>query len=156
MARKSHLYEYHRVHGKITEFSGFDMPLWYKGIIDEHLAVRNAAGLFDVSHMGRIWITGKGATEFLSYVLPTNASSIKDGRAFYSTICNHDGGIIDDIIVDRFSNDRYLVIVNAGNREKDFQWLRGKTESHEVHLEDFSDSSALVAFQGPLAAPLLQ
>ena len=156
MARKSHLYQFHKQNGKITEFSGFDMPLWYSGIVEEHLAVRNAAGLFDVSHMGRVWITGKQATEFLSYVLPTNSQSVKDGRAFYSTICNDNGGIVDDGIANKFSTDRYLMVVNAGNREKDFRWLQRQSSRFNVVLEDFSDSSALIALQGPSANKILQ
>ena len=156
MARKSHLYEFHKEKGKITEFSRFDMPLWYKGIIEEHMAVRNAAGVFDVSHMGRVWIKGKEATEFLSYVLPTNPGNVKDNRAFYSTICNPDGGILDDTITDRFSADRYLMIVNAGNREKDFAWLKKQSSGFEVEIDDFSDDSALIALQGPIASKILQ
>ncbi len=156
MARKSHLYQFHKENGKITEFSGFDMPLWYKGIIEEHMAVRNAAGLFDVSHMGRIWISGKQATDFLSYVLPTNSHLIKDNRAFYSTICDQDGGIVDDVITNKFSNEKCIMIVNAGNREKDFRWLNSHCSKFEVELNDFSDNSALLAFQGPLASGILQ
>ena len=156
MARKSHLYQYHKENGKITEFSGFDMPLWYKGIVEEHLAVRNASGLFDVSHMGRFWIEGEEASDFLSFVLPTNPASVKDGRAFYSTICNQDGGILDDIIANRFTRDRYLMVVNAGNRDKDFRWLKNESSKFKVKLDDFSDSSALIALQGPLASQILQ
>jgi len=156
MAKKSHLYQFHRENGKLTEFSGFDMPIWYKGIIDEHLAVRNAAGLFDVSHMGRVWITGDKATDFLSNLLPTDPALIKDGRAFYSTICNEQGGIVDDVITNKFSNDRYLMVVNAGNRSKDLGWLRNHSSRLEVRLEDISDNSALIAFQGPLATAVLQ
>jgi len=120
------------------------------------MAVRNAAGVFDVSHMGRVWIRGKGATKFLSYVLPTNPLNVKDNRAFYSTICNPEGGIIDDTITDRFSADRYLMIVNAGNREKDFAWLKKLSSGFEVELDDFSDNSALIALQGPKASKILQ
>src|SRR3984893_17323487 len=149
MARKSHLYEYHKVHGKITEFSGFDMPLWYKGIVDQHLAVRNAVGLFDVSHMGRVWIKGKNATKFLSNLLPTNPSFIRDSRAFYSTICNHGGGIIDDVITNKFSNDEYMMVVNAGNREKDIAWMKNLAYENDLSIENFSDDSALIAIQGP-------
>jgi aminomethyltransferase len=156
MARRSHLYQFHKDNGKITEFSGFDMPLWYKGIVEEHLAVRKAAGVFDVSHMGRIWIEGKRATEFLSFVLPTNPSTVKDGKAFYSTICNNEGGIVDDVIANRFSADRYLMVVNAGNREKDFDWLLRHASGFDVKLDDFSTSSALIALQGPLSADILQ
>ncbi len=132
------------------------MPLWYKGIIEEHMAVRNAAGVFDVSHMGRIWITGKEATEFLSFVLPTNAANVKDSRAFYSTICNDTGGIVDDTITDKFSADKYLMIVNAGNREKDLAWLKKHSSPFDVSLDDFSNESALIAFQGPIAGKILQ
>lgn len=156
MARKSHIYQYHKENAKMTEFSGFDMPLWYRGIIEEHMAVRNAAGLFDVSHMGRFWIRGEGATDFLSYALPTNSGPIKDKRAFYSTICNDRGGIVDDMIADKFARDRYLMVVNAGNREKDFSWLEALTSGFQVKLEDISNNSALLAFQGPLASNILQ
>src|SRR5579872_6337613 len=156
MARKSHLYEYHKLHGKITEFSGFDMPLWYKGIVDEHLAVRNAAGLFDVSHMGRLWIRGRDATKFLRYLLPTNPTPLRDLRAFYSTICNERGGIVDDVITNKFSDEAYMMVVNAGNREKDLAWIGNLAEKYNVSVEDFSDDSALMAIQGPLAAEILQ
>jgi aminomethyltransferase len=156
LAKRSHLYEYHKANGKLTEFSGFDMPLWYKGIIDEHMAVRNSAGLFDVSHMGRVWITSEEATGFLSHVLPTDSSLIRDGRAFYSTICNQKGGIIDDVITNRFSADRYMMIINAGNREKDISWLRSQVQNFRVKIDDFSNDSALMALQGPLASQILQ
>lgn len=156
MAKKSHIYEYHKDNAKMTEFSGFDMPLWYKGIIDEHLAVRNAAGLFDVSHMGRFWLNGEEATDFLSYVLPTNPELVRDRRAFYSTICSHQGGIVDDLIADRFSKNRYLLVVNAGNREKDFSWFQRLIPRFQAELQDITNDSALLAFQGPLASRILQ
>jgi len=132
------------------------MPVWYKGIVEEHLTVRNAAGLFDVSHMGRVWITGRDATKYLGYLLPSNPALVKDGRAFYSMICNRNGGIIDDVITNKFSEDRYLMVVNAGNRDKDFSWLRNQSSEFQVTIDDFSDESALMAFQGPLAADILQ
>jgi aminomethyltransferase len=156
LPRKSHLYEYHEENGKITEFSGFDMPLWYKGIIDEHMAVRTTAGLFDVSHMGRFWISGSDATRFLGHTLPTNPFMIRDGRAFYSVICNEEGGILDDIITNRFSESKYQMIVNAGNREKDLAWLVRSSSRFKVEITDFSNESALIAVQGPLASVLLQ
>lgn len=156
LAKKSHLYEFHKNNGKLTEFSGFEMPLWYTSIIDEHMAVRKAAGLFDVSHMGRIWISGRGATEFMSRLLPTDPTKIKDGRAFYSTILNNNGGIVDDVIVNKFSTDRSLMVVNAGNRSKDFGWMEEQSRTFDVSLENISDSSALLAFQGPLASEILQ
>jgi aminomethyltransferase len=156
LARKSHLYQYHKENGKLTEFSGFDMPLWYRGIVEEHMAVRNSAGLFDVSHMGRVWITGIDATNFLSHLLPTNPAKIKDGRAFYSTICNESGGIVDDVITNRFASDRYLMIINAGNRAKDLSWLKSQSSSFDVSIDEISNNSALVALQGPFASQILQ
>jgi len=132
------------------------MPLWYKGIIEEHNAVRSAAGLFDVSHMGRFLIEGKDATSFLNYCLPSDAGKLRDGRAFYSTICNSSGGIVDDIIADKFSQSKYMMVVNAANREKDFKWLDERSMNYSVTVNDQSDSTALIAFQGPLASSILQ
>lgn len=156
MPRRTQLYEYHQRNGKLTEFSGFEMPLWYSSISEEHLAVRNSAGLFDVSHMGRFMIRGSGASEFLSNLLSTNCNKIQYGRCFYSVICNEEGGIIDDVITSKFSSSQFYVVVNASNRAKDFDWLRRLSSSYDVALEDLSDATALIAFQGPLAASLLQ
>ncbi|MDH2899599.1 MAG: glycine cleavage system aminomethyltransferase GcvT [archaeon] len=156
MARKSHLYSFHEQNGKLTEFSGFDMPLWYRGIIEEHNAVRNAAGLFDVSHMGRFSIKGNESTSFLNHVLPSDAKKVKENRAFYSTICNEKGGIIDDTVTNKLSENEYLMVVNAGNREKDWNWLEKHAEKFSVEMADLSDSIALIAFQGPLSLSLLQ
>ncbi len=132
------------------------MPLWYRGIIEEHNAVRNAAGLFDVSHMGRFSIKGGDATKSLNFVLPTDASRVKIGRAFYSTICNDQGGIIDDTVTCKLADSDYLTVVNASNREKDYNWLQAHLKDYSVELSDESENSALIAFQGPLAQSLLQ
>jgi aminomethyltransferase len=156
MARKSHLFAFHKEHGKLTEFSGFDMPLWYLGIIEEHSAVRNAAGLFDVSHMGRFAIKGSGSAEFLNHVLPSDARKVKPEKAFYSTILNSEGGIIDDTVTNKLADLDYLMVVNAGNREKDWNWLEKHAENFSAELTDLSDDIALIAFQGPLATGILQ
>ncbi len=156
MAKKTQLYSYHKDHAKITEFGGFDMPLWYSGIVDEHNAVRNSAGLFDVSHMGRFKIEGKEATSFLNHLLPNDISRIRNNRAFYSTICNESGGIIDDTVTNKTSEESYTMVVNASNREKDWNWLGNHSASFTVDLKDISDDTALLAFQGPLARILLQ
>ena len=132
------------------------MPLWYSGIVDEHMAVRNTAGLFDVSHMGRVSIRGHEASDFLESLLPTSCMKIRDGRAFYSNMCNESGGIIDDVIVNRFSSDEYLMVINAGNREKDLSWIRNISQDYDVSLDDISDITALFALQGPLASHILQ
>ena len=156
MARASHLHQFHKENGRMTEFSGFDMPLWYKGIVDEHLAVRNSAGLFDVSHMGRIMISGAEATKFLSYLLPTDSSKIRDNHAFYSVMCNENGGILDDIITNKYSSDKYLMVVNAGNREKDLAWINKVAGKFDVVIEDISDTSALISLQGPKSSVVLK
>lgn len=156
MARRTQLFEFHSEHGKLTEFSGFELPLWYSGIVDEHMAVRNAAGLFDVSHMGRVSIRGHEASNFLELLLPTSCMKIRDGRAFYSNMCNENGGIIDDVIVNRFSSNEYLMVLNAGNREKDLAWIRKISKNYDVSLVDISDSTALFALQGPLSSHILQ
>jgi aminomethyltransferase len=156
LARKSHLYPFHQQYGKLTEFSGFEMPLWYRGIIEEHNAVRNAAGLFDVSHMGRFLIKGSGSTSFLNFVLPSDAKKIRANRAFYSALCNENGGIVDDTVTNKLADDEYIMVVNAGNREKDWNWLQKHSERFPIELEDLSDNIALIAIQGPLASILLQ
>jgi aminomethyltransferase len=154
--KKSHLYEYHRENGKITEFAGFDMPLWYRGIIEEHNAVRNAAGLFDVSHMGRFSVRGKDATRFLDRLFPSDVSKVKLNRAFYSMLCNENAGILDDTVTNKLGESEYIVVVNSSNREKDMNWIRSKVGNFDVEIEDDSNNSALIAFQGPLAQQLLQ
>jgi aminomethyltransferase len=156
MAKRSHLYRYHKERGKIVEFAGYEMPLWYSGILEEHMAVRNSAGLFDVSHMGRFWIIGKQATNFLDHVLPSDVARVKPQRAFYSTICNDSGGIVDDTVTSKFSEEKYLMVVNAANIEKDYNWLKGRMGGFEAELHDSSEESALIAIQGPTATEILQ
>jgi aminomethyltransferase len=154
--RRSHLYEYHKEHGKITEFAGFDMPLWYRGIVEEHNAVRNSAGAFDVSHMGRFLIKGDDATSFLDHLLPSDVVNVKIGRAFYSTVCKDDAGILDDTVTNKLGDNEYIMVVNSSNRDKDLSWLRGNVRNYSVRIEDDSNNSALIAFQGPLAQQVLQ
>lgn len=156
MALKSHLHEFHSKYGKLTDFGGFEMPLWYSSIIDEHSAVRNAAGLFDVSHMGRVSISGEEATQFLDYLLPSLVKGVENGRAFYSMICREDGGILDDVITNKLSSTEYVMVLNAANREKDLRWIYDKASKFRVSIDDRSSSTALIAFQGPLARQLLQ
>jgi aminomethyltransferase len=156
MAKKSHLFEFHKEYGKLTEFSGFEMPVWYRGIIEEHVAVRVAAGLFDVSHMGRFSIKGGDSTAFLNHVLPSDAGKVKPAKAFYSTILNSQGGIVDDTVTNKLDDSDYLMVVNAGNRKKDWDWLQDHAQNFSVKLSDLSNEIALIAFQGPLTETLLQ
>src|SRR5438132_7344983 len=135
----------------MIEFAGFDMPVQYKGLVEEHLAVREGAGIFDVSHMGEIVLEGGRALEAAQRLVTNDLARCKDGQAQYSALCNERGGVIDDVIVYRFSPERLFVCVNASGREKDFEWMR----AHGAEVAQQSDEWAQVAVQGPLAPPLV-
>ena len=128
MPEKTQLHRYHANHAKTVEFAGFEMPMWYKGIVPETLAVRERVGVFDVSHMGRGVVEGPNAEAFLNYVTTNDVSSLKPGQAHYSLLCNENGGIKDDIIVLRLQPQRFVVVFNAGNRQKDISWLNMHAE----------------------------
>ncbi len=142
----------------MVEFGGFEMPLWYEGIIPEHMAVREAAGIFDVSHMGRFLVKGPGAEPFLNYVTTNDVSALKPGQSHYSLFCNERGGIVDDVVVLRLAEDSFLLVVNAANRAKDMVWLKKHAggASGKVELADISDQVAMMAVQGPKALEVLQ
>jgi aminomethyltransferase len=147
--------EFHRALGaRMVDFAGFDMPLRYTGDVREHLCVRNAAGLFDISHMGEFHVSGPGALEFLNRAITNDVSAAAVGQAIYSPMCRPDGGIVDDLLVYRMA-DRFLVVVNASNLAKDFAWLSDQRPAG-VTLEDRSDGTALLAVQGPRAADVLR
>ena len=139
---------------RMVPFGGWDMPLQYSSIREESLAVRQAAGLFDVSHMGRYEVSGSGAEATLQRVLTNDAGRLEPGHALYSLICREEGGIVDDVIAYRQAADRFTVVVNAANREKDWDWLQAHLEPG-TELVDRSDEFALLAWQGPLATRLL-
>jgi aminomethyltransferase len=138
----------------MVPFGGWEMPVEYSGLIAEHMAVRTAAGLFDVSHMGEFEVEGKGALAFLQRVTSNNVAKLVDGRAQYSALPMPSGCPVDDIIVFRRAQDRYLIIVNAANRTKDLAWLREQRPA-DCTLVDRSDDLALVALQGPRAQAIL-
>ncbi len=150
------LQRFHEQHGHLTEFSGFNMPLWFSGIIPEALAVRNAAGMFDVSHMGRAMIRGRAAQGFLDRITTNDVASLGIGRAHYALMCNLDGGIKDDVTVYRVGEQEYLIVYNAGNREKDYDWILGNSRGLDVIVEDVSDDVAMFAVQGPKAREIVQ
>jgi len=139
----------------MTEFAGFEMPLWYKGIIPEHMAVRNAVGIFDVSHMGRVIIEGKDAEKFVNYIVTNDIKEADILGAKYTVMCNENGGIIDDAIVYKLAEDKFLQVFNAANREKDYNWLIKHSKNFEVKIIDLSDEIAMLAIQGPKAVELL-
>jgi aminomethyltransferase len=154
--RKTQLYEVHRKTAKLTVFAGFEMPLWYKGIIQEHLAVRNSVGVFDISHMGRIIIMGEDAERFLNYVITNDVSKLLPNSAQYSVMCNEEGGIIDDFVYYRLEKVRFMFVSNATNREKDYNWLAKNAKGFNVHIEEVSDNVAMLAVQGPNAEKTIQ
>lgn len=156
MVNKTHLYQYHAQNGEIVDFAGFAMPMWYKSIVTEALAVRNTVGIFDVSHMGRALVSGEEAESYLNFATTNDVTTLRDGQAHYSLLCNELGGIKDDILVYRLNRTKFLVVFNAGNRRKDTDWLIGLAKHHRIDLQDVSDGVAMFAVQGPKAATLLE
>jgi len=154
--KRTQLYEYHREHGRLIEFAGFEMPVWYEGIIPEHNAVRNAVGIFDTSHMGRMRAEGPDAERFLNYVVTNDVSALEPGRGLYTVMCNERGGIVDDLIIYKLAPSRFFVVYNASNREKDFKWFLRHSEGFDVELKDVSDEIAMIAVQGPKALRTLE
>jgi aminomethyltransferase len=140
---------------KMHEFAGYNMPIEYSGIIDEHTTVIDAAGVFDVSHMGEFWVQGDKAFEFLQKVGSNNVATLKDGDAQYTCFVNETGGIIDDYLLYRFNEEKYLMVVNASNIEKDWAWCV-KQNTMGADLENASDNIAQLAIQGPKAKETLQ
>ena len=148
---KTPLYERHVALGaRLVPFAGWEMPVQYEGVIPEHRAVRTDSGAFDVSHMGEFLVEGPGARAFLQTVLANDLDKIGEGKAQYTLLTNEHGGIVDDLIGYELSPERFLLIVNAANREPDFAWLEERLPG-EVELRDVSDEYALIAVQGPRA-----
>jgi aminomethyltransferase len=136
-------------------FAGYEMPLQYAGIRAEHIAVRTAAGVFDVSHMGQVVTRGPDATAFLQHVLSNDVAALAVGGAQYSVMCREDGGVLDDLFTYRLDAERYLTVTNAANHERDLAWLRRHATGHDVELRDRRDELAMLAVQGPRARELL-
>jgi aminomethyltransferase len=156
LTKKTHLYEFHRQHARMEAFAGFDMPLWYKDITPEHLAVRNSVGIFDVTHMGRSIITGKDAERFLNYITTNDVAKLTPLSAQYTTFCNENGGIKDDFVLSRLEQEKFMAVYNAANREKDYKWLVKNSERFNVKIEEVSDNVAMFAVQGPKTEKTLQ
>ncbi|MHA1166240.1 MAG: glycine cleavage system aminomethyltransferase GcvT [Candidatus Hodarchaeales archaeon] len=162
MPKQTQMYEWHKERAQMVEFAGYMMPIMYKSIKEEHLAVRNRAGLFDVSHMNRMFVHGKDSTSFLNYILPRNIENVKIGNCAYTMALNETAGIKDDLVVVRLAEDRYIVVWNASNYEKILNWFKTIKEfisqytAIDVQLEDISDNSAMFALQGPAASKILE
>lgn len=152
--KKTPFYDLHvRAGARMIEFGGWLMPVYYRGIVEEHKKVRDKVGLFDLSHMGEIEVSGSGALSLIQEVTTNDASALRAGQAQYSVMCYPDGGAIDDILVCR-EEDRYLLVVNASNAGKDFEWIKSHAVG-DVEVRDLSDETALLAVQGPGSAALL-
>ena len=154
--KQTSLYEFHRTHGKMVEFAGYDMPIWYTSTLEEHMAVRDQAGIFDVSHMARVNATGPGAGRYIERLFPTNIAKQPNGKSVYTLMLNQDAGIIDDLIVLKMSEDRYLLVVNAASKAKDLKHMEENRAGFDVELEDITDATTMIAVQGPSAIQALQ
>ena len=153
---KTKFYNIHQKLGaKIVEFAGFYMPVQYTSILNEHRAVRNSAGMFDVSHMGEVFISGDKAQDFIQYLTVNDASKLFPGRVQYSAMCYPDGGIIDDLLIYKLPDGRFMLVINASNIEKDFNWML-KNNKFNVTIENKSDEYSLLAVQGPKSKAILQ
>ena len=147
------LYDKHVALGaKMSPFAGFMMPIQYSGITPEHLAVRTKVGMFDVSHMGEIFIEGPDAEEFINHIFTNNISGFEPGKVLYGMMCYPEGGVVDDLLVYReFEKDHFLLVVNAANIEKDYQWMKDNEKGFDVKIENLSEQWGQIAVQGPEA-----
>jgi len=157
MLKRTPLHDAHvSIGARMVDFAGWDMPVQYSGPMPEHLAVRTAAGLFDVSHMGEFEISGPGALNLIQKLTTNDVSRLEDNQAQYSTFTNPHGGVIDDLLVYRISSEYFLLVVNAATTDKDFEWIKRHPEAAGVEIHDTSAGYALLALQGPRAERILQ
>ncbi|MDC7232150.1 MAG: glycine cleavage system aminomethyltransferase GcvT [Spirochaetales bacterium] len=155
---KTVLNSFHREAGaRMVEYAGWDMPLFYAlGATEEHKIVRRSAGLFDVSHMGRFRIQGEGSTDFLDYLISSNVQALLPGQSGYGLLLKENGGIIDDVFLYRLEEKDYILVVNASNLKKDWDWLNQHASSYDMTLKDESPETSLFALQGPRVIPVLE
>ncbi len=150
------LYACHQKAGaRLVDFAGWEMPVQYSGVIDEHRAVRTAAGLFDVSHMGQIHVRGPQAEAYLQWLTPNDLGKLAEGRAHYSAFLTERGTYVDDLLVYRLGPAEFLIVVNASNADKDFAWAKARTAGFDVEIDNVSHRYALLALQGPRAIEIL-
>lgn len=142
--------------GKLIEFAGWELPVQYEGILEEHAAVRNAAGIFDVSHMGEVKVQGEEAFDFVQNLITNDLNKINDNGVLYSLMCYEDGGVVDDLLIYRYAKNNYLLVINASNVEKDYEWMLKNVGNYKVSLKNISNEISEVALQGPKAHEILQ
>jgi hypothetical protein len=150
--KKTTLYDTHlKLNAKMTAFGGYEMPVQYTGVKNEHLAVREKVGVFDVSHMGEFYISGPNSFNLLQFICSNDISKIAVGKAQYNYLPNETGGIVDDLIIYRLEKERYLLVINASNINKDWNWIQKHNHKFKALLEDHSKTTGLLAIQGPKA-----
>lgn len=155
--RKTSLFNVHQKYGgKVVDYSGWALPVQFEGITPEHEAVRTSAGLFDVSHMGEVEVKGSQALEFVQNLVTNDVSVLNDNQVLYNLMCYPDGGIVDDLLVYKFSNDHFFLVINASNVEKDYNWMVENAVGYDVQLKNLSDEISEIAIQGPKAEVILQ
>lgn len=156
-AQKTPLYDEHiNLGGKVVDYAGWLLPVQYEGLVHEHEAVRNKAGLFDVSHMGAINVSGKDAMAYLDFLLTNDISKMDDNQIIYTFMCYPHGGVVDDLLVYKFTDDEYLLVVNAANSDKDYEWMKDQKKNFDVVIDNQSPQTAILALQGPEAEKILQ
>ena len=155
--KRTALFDWHVLEGgRMVDFAGWELPVFYKmGAIEEHHATRRSVGLFDIDHMGQFEVAGPDAAALIDRILSSDTSSLTDGQAKYGVLCNNEGTVIDDVIVYRMEQDRWLVVVNAANRDSDFVWIAKHAADFDATLADRSDALAMIAVQGPNAVALI-
>lgn len=155
--KRTPLFDAHnRYGGKLVDFAGWEMSVQFEGLTAEHEAVRNAAGIFDVSHMGEIEVRGKDAEAFVQYLVTNDVAALEDNQIIYTFMCYPDGGIVEDLLVYKFNTEYYYLVVNASNVDKDFAWMNENKGTYDVEIINISDSVSQVAVQGPRAEEIVQ
>ena len=155
--KRTPLRDFHAAHGgRLVDFAGWEMPVQYKSILEEHKAVRRSAGLFDVSHMGEVAVYGLEAGKFLNHLVTNDVSKLFPGRVLYSPMCYPSGGVVDDLLVYKRADDDYLLCINAGNIAKDVAWIKEQVKGFNCTIDDLSDEYGQIAVQGPKAVALVQ
>lgn len=148
--------EYKKFGGKIIDFAGWALPVQFDGILEEHNAVRTTAGLFDVSHMGEVTFKGKDAQKLINHLVTNDISNLTDGHITYSPMCYENGGCVDDLLIYKFADDFYYLVINAGNSDKDYEWFLKNKDGFDVNIENISSDVSQLALQGPNAEKILQ
>ena len=155
--KRTCLYDKHVALGAlISPFGGFDMPIQYSGIVDEHQAVRKDCGVFDVSHMGEVLVSGHDAERYVNHIFTNDVTGIPAGKILYGMMCYEDGGVVDDLLVYRMADDRFFLVINASNIDKDWAWIEEQAKGYDVMLENQSDLYGELAVQGPQAEAVME